>query len=479
MVARSWESKKKGTLAASMVNGLNGDLKNLRCCVACISAGLDCPPTWCDECMKNEAVCGSCAADGHGSPFYFQRHCRSPSCTATCVRFAVAALSSDHEAHQQKLLKALHERTGYETTTPAGQTIRLAFDSWLKAIGDPPHTVKLWRSGMHWNWLLIPDLLGNRWFVSLILILPLLVQNDAAGVARARAMGFSLAMVRNKDRMSVGMVSKTARAGATLEDVPVGLTVITVVPSPTFWKSNQKGAVPKPCAVAVREEWSLIITIDCHGRLFRLSTHSPMDVSPVALSEPVVGATGACFVGDIALVAAEKGVLVIDMSPYRRGPKIADFLSATDEATPIFSNSGEVADVDEGESGVAAEVAAVPAKKAKRARSCLLAMQDSTDSWKDLDLGAAGSICAGPSGGALVSFGRGVFVLSDFDVVRLLNGGLSCTCNAEMLCVAEGGVTCMSHFGGGRVGLGTMSGVYTFDIAPVRSPGTCNETSHD
>ena len=182
----------------------------------------------------------------------------------------VVEFTSDHEAHQQKLLEML--RSGADSDIIVYKTREII------SFGDPSHTLKLWRSGLYWWYIYATDRSGSPWLVTISMLHVFLEQQDASARSEARLAGLRLKLLRNKDRMSVATIIELCMAQWILM-LPIKLVVYTVYPERSFWKTNTVGILLSTVAVSAMPFHSIFFVLDKdRGKIFSLRPHQPMDV---------------------------------------------------------------------------------------------------------------------------------------------------------------------------------------------------------
>ena len=212
--------------------------------------------------MTDKTVCQDCEIEGHSQWHYGWRHC---GCANTCDRMVPLEWMSDHQADQQKLLQQISAGSDPEICTSAtGEVV---------AMGDPPHTIKIYRSNLYWWYLYDCD-----WLVSIMILRALLDDPDRNISVEARRAGLTLSLLRNRDRQSVETVTDTANLAPYLRKLESPIVTHTVVPAKVFWRTNQPDSCSAPIDIAIRISDSLILMLDQEkAQVFRLRSHQPFD----------------------------------------------------------------------------------------------------------------------------------------------------------------------------------------------------------
>lgn len=272
----------------------------------------------------------------------------------------VVEFTSDHAAHQQKLLEML--RSGADSDIIVYKTREII------SFGDPSHTLKLWRSGLYWWYIYATDRSGSPWLVTISMLHVFLEQQDASARSEARLAGLRLKLLRNKDRMSVATIIELCAMAQWILMLPIKLVVYTVYPERSFWKTNTVGILLSTVAVSAMPFHSIFFVLDKdRGKIFSLRPHQPMDVC--ALTSGGIGyangvAAQARFNKPCAMTTLGGTILVLDggngvvrlVHPRKpipislglftvhssRKPKKAKSSTSTDVATPRKSKTPEV-----------------------------------------------------------------------------------------------------------------------------------------
>jgi hypothetical protein len=345
----------------------------------------------------------------------------------------ITEFTSDHASHQQKFLQLL--------SSGADSNLFVSKTREISPFGDPSHTLKLWRSGIYWWWLYIPDSSNKPWLVTISLLHILLEQPDKLARSAAREAGLKLKLLRNKDRMSVATIVALCAMAEWILMLAVKLVVYTVYPERSFWKTNKAGTLLCPIAVAAIPSISMVYLLDKdRAKIFGVRPHQPMDLCPVTTGG--IGYTNgmtssAKFDQPCAMTALGGTLLVVDRG--NSVVRLVDLNTSIPASSGLFTVETDRTRKKSKTSGTQSLAACatssqdeVPRNRKKSSQVCTITDSDGCE----LKFEGASAICAAADGSAAI------YLTTDTCVYQLKNihardGGGTLNCTAETIQIGE------------------------------------------
>lgn len=229
-------------------------------CKTCLLSSSNCV-TSCQRCNEDGFVCEDCQRIGYNATDPSFRKCKPCQLDGVqCVRMQELSWVSDSEAAQRSHMTNLQSQAG-----------KVPFP-------DPPHVLKLLRSGLFNYWTSMGDHL-----ISLKLL------GSARGdineeISKPISRELPRSCLRNKDQMNM-TTAVTIFSGELLSVLPDDPLVSTLIPEhDRFWRQNPAESILKyPSAITFSSKYSLLFICDKKkSTVFMANLHNPVCVVPVA-----------------------------------------------------------------------------------------------------------------------------------------------------------------------------------------------------